>query len=55
VTYKRKPWDKLVYEWPIFGGRKGLCPVAEEIHPDLFVFPITESKKLVKVGACVAK
>ena len=53
VTYNRKPWDKLVYEWPIFGGHEGLCPIAESIYPNLFVFPITESKKLKKVEAYV--
>jgi len=49
ITYNRKPWDKLVYEWPIFGGQKGLCPVAEKIHPDLFVLLASEEDKLKRM------
>lgn len=39
IEFARAPWDKLVYEWPMFGGQKGLCPVAERLHPNLFIFP----------------
>jgi len=54
VEFKRGPWDKLVYEWPIFGSQKGLCPVAERIHPDLFVWPVSEMKKVEKVESYIA-
>lgn len=42
IEYARAPWDKLVYQWPMFGGQEGLCPVAERIHPNLFVFPVVK-------------
>jgi len=39
VEYGRAPWGKLVYQHKMFGAQKGLCPVAEELHPNLFIFP----------------
>ena len=40
IEFARAPWGKLVYQWPMFGAQKGLCPVAEEIFPNLFIFPV---------------
>lgn len=37
AEFTRAPWGKLVYQHEMFGGQKGLCPVAEKIHPDLFL------------------
>ena len=39
VEYGRAPWGRLVYQHEMFGAQKGLCPVAEELHPNLFIFP----------------
>jgi len=39
TEYSRAPWGKLVYQHEMFGAQKGLCPVAEELHPNLFIFP----------------
>ena len=49
VEHNRGPWEKLVYQHKIFGAQKGLCPVAEKIHPDLFVFPQSEKNLVEKV------
>ena len=52
ITYNRKPWDELVYQHPIFykGGQvTASCPVAEKIHPDLFVLLDSEKDKLKRM------
>lgn len=40
VEFARAPWGKLVYQHKLFGEQKGLCPIAEKIHPNLFIFPV---------------
>ena len=42
VEFARAPWGKLVYQHELFGAQHGLCPIAEKIHPNLFIFPVKQ-------------